>query len=135
MALVDSRCESSFIEHTGFNMATFRWILSKVSTFRERRGRGTRGGPKPRLGVADDVGLVLWWYCSKTEYRGLCPVFGVVTSAISKHLRRTMADMVKVFRREPVAQVVWPNEATTVWLALVRACMKGNRGYPIALGL
>ena len=122
--LYHSRNEQSLITFTGFNYASFDYLLSKFQPFYRRyspytgNGKisvvrhpdGTRGGRPRSLDAAACLGLALGYTRTKGSLFSVQMVFGVTHSVLSAFLRYSIKLLYKVLKEEPSARVVIPSD-------------------------
>jgi hypothetical protein len=121
--LYHSRNEQSFITFTGFDYATFYYLLSKFTPLYLRYSPysinckiviienedGTRGRPQS-LDAAACLGLVLGYSRTKGSLFLLQMIFGATPSLLSLFLRYSIKLLYKVLKEEPSARVEIPSE-------------------------
>jgi hypothetical protein len=121
--LYHSRNEQSFITFTGFDCATFYYLLSKFTPLYLRYSPysinckivviqnedGTRGRPRC-LDAAACLGLVLGYTRAKGSLFSLQMIFGATHSVLSLFLRYSIKLLYKVLKEEPSARIEIPAE-------------------------
>jgi hypothetical protein len=121
--LYHSRNEQSFITFTGFDYATFYYLLSKFTPLYLRyspysinckivviqNDDGTRGRPRC-LDAAACLGLVLGYTRTRGSLFSLQMIFGATHSVLSLFLRYSIKLLYKVLKEEPSARIEIPAE-------------------------
>ena len=116
--LYESNNDQALITATGFDHATFSWILEKfkvlydsLTPFFKIRTDNTsndkRGRPRD-LDAIGCLGLVLVWTRTKGSYFPLCMMFGIMQSTCSVFLRFGRRILCHVLSKETDSQVKLP---------------------------
>jgi hypothetical protein len=119
-----SKDDKAFIHTTGFDMATFRFLLSGFQPLWQRK---TRRGRPPTVLAVDALGLTLQYLNSSTPLKALCQVFAMPPATLSLHLRRGMCVLLQFVSRNYHCRVRWPTPLE-IWLRNQR-CRSWFRGF------
>jgi hypothetical protein len=96
MHVLRSQDDKAFINTTGFDVSTFRYLLNGFQPLWQKQGR--MGRPCMVLAV-DALGLTLQYLNSTTPLKALSQVFAMPPATLSLHLRRGMCILLQVKNR------------------------------------
>jgi hypothetical protein len=123
--LFNSGNDQALITLTGFDFATFHWLLPKFSTlydnhspFGDPNGRIialsndsviNRGGRPRMMKGADCLGICLAWTRIRGSSMVLQTIFGMTATSVSLYLRFGRRILIKALKREPLAAIKVPS--------------------------
>ena len=105
--------DSSFLDLTAFCRRAFSNLVNLCKV----HYRDYQTGRHLSLDLQDQVGLYLFYVCSRMGLKHLCMIFGIVPSTASSYLSNIMTIIIKALKRHRLAAIKFPCEGVMRELA------------------
>jgi len=104
--LINFGDDGSFLTMTGFSREAFM-LLENI--LKPPPPSFNFGGRPSKLNFRAQLGLFLMWCCSRMKIKELCLLFGCVPSSAHRYLKNMLSRAAPLLRRNPDAQVKFPD--------------------------